>query len=186
MPGTVDGFETAVRAILGQQISVKGATTFAARIVARWGTPLAEAWEGGLPEGTLAEATSALFPDAAALAEAELEEVGLTRARADTIRSVARAVLEDPSLLSPVSDLSDALEAWQALRGIGPWTAQYVAMRVLREPDGLPTGDLVLRKTITKKGEKPRPASDVEKVLEVCRPYRAYAAIRLWNDYSPD
>jgi len=186
VPGTVDGFETAVRAILGQQISVKGATTFAERIVARWGTPLADVWEGGVPEGALPAETRALFPDAEALAAAKLEEIGLTGARAETIRGVARAVLEDPSLLSPASDLSDALAAWQRLKGIGPWTAQYVAMRVLREPDGLPTGDLVLRKAITKRGEKPRPAGDVEKVLEVCRPYRAYAAIRLWDGYSAD
>jgi len=186
VPGTVDGFETAVRAILGQQISVKGATTFAERIVARWGTPLADVWEGGLPEGALPVATRALFPDARVLAEAKLEEIGLTGARAETIRGVAQAVIENPALLSPAADLAEALNAWQSLRGIGPWTAQYIAMRVLREPDGLPTGDLVLRKAITKRGEKPRPAADVEKVLEVCRPYRAYAAIRLWDDYSAD
>lgn len=174
VPGAIDGFETAVRAVLGQQISVKGATTFAGRIALRWGEELPEALAQD-------ERLRVLFPGAGDLAEAPLEEIGLTRARADTIRGLAQAVTLRPELLAPAGDLRAAVEAWQALRGIGPWTAHYVAMRVLREPDGLPDGDLGLRKAITKMGEKPRPAGDVENVLEVCRPYRAYAAMRLWD-----
>jgi AraC family transcriptional regulator of adaptative response / DNA-3-methyladenine glycosylase II len=174
VPGAFEGFETAVRAVLGQQISVKGATTFAARIAVRWGEKLPEGL--GAPSGL-----THVFPAATALIDATFEEIGLTRARSQTLRGLARAVLDDPTLLEPGAGLEQAAARWQALPGIGPWTAHYVAMRVLREPDGLPIGDLGLRKAIAKNTEKPRPAGDVEKVLEGCRPYRAYAAIRLWD-----
>ncbi len=173
VPGAFDGFETAVRAILGQQISVKGATTLAGRIVDRWGSALPD--ELGAPSQL-----ERVFPAAPALVEAPLEEIGLTRSRAESIRGLARAVLADPSLLEPGADLDTETARWEALSGIGPWTAHYVAMRVLREPDALPVGDLGLRKAITKNGLKPRSAADVEKTLEACRPYRAYAAMRLW------
>lgn len=174
VPGAFDGFETAVRAILGQQISVRAATTLAGRIVDRWGT--------AMPAGLEAPARLAhVFPTAAVLVRAPLEEVGLTRARARTIRGLAGAVLADSSLLEPGAGLEAEATRWEALAGIGPWTAQYVAMRVLGEPDALPIGDLGLRKAITKSYNKPRPARDVERALEDCRPYRAYAAMRLWT-----
>lgn len=112
--------------------------------------------------------------------DADLEELGIIAARADTIRGLARAVLEDPGLLHPGPSLDADLGRWIALSGIGPWTAHYVAMRVLREPDALPASDLGLRKAISKPDEDLRPASDVEAALEGCRPYRAYAAMRLW------
>ena len=82
---------------------------------------------------------------------------------------------------APGAGLESGTTRWESLSGIGPWTAHYVAMRVLREPDALPIGDLGLRKAITKAGEKPRPERDVETTLEGCRPYRAYAAMRLWG-----
>lgn len=173
VPGAFDGFETAVRAILGQQISVRGATTLAGRIADRWGSALPE--ELDPPPGI-----ARVFPRAQALVEAPLEEIGLTRARAQTIRGLARAVLEQPSLLEPGASLDTEIARWEALSGIGPWTAQYLAMRVLREPDALPTGDLGLRKAISKTDGKPSAAKAVEKALEACRPYRAYAAMRLW------
>jgi len=174
VPGAFDGFETAVRGILGQQISVRGATTIAGRVATRWGTRLPR---------RLAQSASLVrvFPTAKRLVEAELEEVGIIRTRADTIRGLARAVLEDPTLLQPGEGLLQEIERWVTLPGIGPWTAHYVAMRVLREPDALPAADLGLRKAISKPDEKPRPASDVEKILENYRPYRAYAAMRLWS-----
>lgn len=174
VPGAFDGFETAVRAILGQQISVKGATTFAGRIADKWGKRLAR-------ELAVTDSLQLLFPEPSDLVDASLETIGLTRTRADTIRGLARAVLEDPDLTRPGAGLEIAAARWESLAGIGPWTAQYVAMRVLREPDALPIGDLGLRKAITKSGEKPRHEREVEKTLEVCRPYRAYAAIRLWE-----
>jgi AraC family transcriptional regulator of adaptative response / DNA-3-methyladenine glycosylase II len=120
------------------------------------------------------------------LAEAELEEVGIIRARANTIRNLARTVVEDPTLLQPGEGLLQDIERWVALPGIGPWTAHYVAMRVLREPDALPAADLGLRKAISASDEKPRPASEVEAALENYRPYRAYAAMRLWSSLRPD
>jgi AraC family transcriptional regulator of adaptative response / DNA-3-methyladenine glycosylase II len=174
VPGAFEGFETAVRAILGQQISVKGATTLAGRIAERWGSELPE--QLGAPARL-----TRVFPDARTLVEARFEEIGLTRSRAQAIRNLARTVLAEPGLLAPGAGLDAQTARWEALPGIGPWTAQYVAMRVLREPDALPTGDLGLRKAITKNSEKPRPARDVEKSLEGCRPYRAYAAMRLWD-----
>ena len=174
VPGAFDGFETAVRAILGQQVSVKGATTVTGRVAERWGTRLPRRL-------AFCRELTRVFPSPRRLAKAELEEVGIIRARADTIRGLARAVLADSSLLHPGKGLSEDIERWVALPGIGPWTAHYVAMRVLREPDALPAADLGLRKAISVAGAKPRPASDVESVLEVCRPYRAYAAMRLWS-----
>lgn len=183
VPGAFDRFETAVRAILGQQISVKGATTLAGRIASRWGETL----PGGHAPATSPAAPARrgpqldhVFPSASALAEAPLEEVGLTRARANTIRGLARAVLESPDLLRPPGGLDEAIERWQSLSGIGPWTAQYVAMRVLRASDALPVGDLGLRKAVSKSASKPGSAGEVEKALEGCRPYRAYATMRLW------
>jgi AraC family transcriptional regulator of adaptative response / DNA-3-methyladenine glycosylase II len=178
VPGAFDGFETAVRGILGQQVSVKGATTIAGRVATRWGSRLPR---------RLAQCESlvCVFPAPRRLAEAELEEVGIIRTRADTIRGLARAVVEDPTLLQPGEGLLEDIERWVELPGIGPWTAHYVAMRVLREPDALPAADLVLRKAISKPGEKPRAASEVERILENYRPYRAYAAIRLWSSLRP-
>jgi AraC family transcriptional regulator of adaptative response / DNA-3-methyladenine glycosylase II len=179
VPGAFDGFETAVRGILGQQISVKGATTIAGRVASRWGTRLPR---------RLAQCESlvCVFPTARRLVEAELEEVGIIRTRANTIRGLARAVLEDPTLLQPGEGLLEDVERWVQLPGIGPWTAHYVAMRVLREPDALPAADLVLRKAISKPDEKPRTASEVERMLENYRPYRAYAVIRLWSSLRLD
>ena len=179
VPGAFDGFETAVRGILGQQISVKGATTIAGRVATRWGTRLPR---------RLAQCESLVrvFPTARRLAVAELEEVGIIGARADTIRGLAQAVLADPTLLQPGEGLLQDIERWVTLPGIGPWTANYVAMRVLREPDALPAADLGLRKAISKPDEVPRPASDVERTLETYRPYRAYAAMRLWSSLRPD
>jgi AraC family transcriptional regulator of adaptative response / DNA-3-methyladenine glycosylase II len=179
VPGAFDGFETAVRAILGQQVSVKGATTIAGRVAKRWGTRLPRRL-------AQCESLDCVFPTARRLVEAELEEVGIIRARANTIRGLARAVVEDPTLLQPGEGLLEDIERWVMLPGIGPWTANYVAMRVLREPDALPAADLVLRKAISKPDEKPRPASEVERTLESYRPYRAYAAIRLWSSLRPD
>lgn len=189
VPGAFDGFETAVRAVLGQQVSVVAATTFAGRLVARWGTSLEAGLRPAFDDAPQAEPPAAidrLFPTAEGLAGAPLEEIGLVRGRADTIRALARAVLDDPSLLEPAQDLEAALARWRALPGIGSWTAGYVAMRVLREPDALPEADRVLRRALTPVGaERLVPGRAVARMLEGARPYRAYAAIRLWESCSP-
>ncbi len=174
VPGAFDGFETVVRAILGQQVSVKGATTVSGRVAERWGTKLPRRL-------SQCEQLEWVFPTPRRLAQAPLEEVGIIRARAETIRGLARSVLSDASLLQPGRGLDTEIERWLALPGIGPWTAHYVAMRVLREPDALPAADLGLRKAISKTNEPPRPAAEVERALDPCRPYRAYAAMRLWS-----
>jgi len=174
VPGAWDGFETAVRVVLGQQISVAGATTLAGRIAARFGDPLPARLVG---DSGLAR----LFPGPERLADAALEPLGVIGARAAAIRGLARAVLAEPGLLVSSGALEADLARWQALPGIGPWSAQLIAMRVLGVADALPAGDLGLRKAITPVGRPPRPATDVDALLEPCRPYRAYAAIRLWS-----
>lgn len=143
VPGCWDGFEIAVRAILGQQVSVKGATTMAGRLVAEFG--------GGNS-----------FPSADALADADLTRIGLTKQRAHSIRELARAgVSFDASL-----GLETFEEEMIKLPGIGPWTAQYIAMRI-GEPDAFPAGDLYLKSFV--------------KESEAWRPWRAYAAMYIWS-----
>lgn len=173
VPGAWDHFEVAVRAILGQQISVKGATTLAGRLVQQFGEPLA----------TVSPALTHLFPGPERLAAAELERIGLPRARAETIRALARAVHEGGELLELAADLEQALVRLRALPGVGDWTAQYIAMRALREPDAFPAGDLVLRKALAS-GAEPAPVHKVRMQAEAWRPWRAYAAMLLWRDMT--
>ena len=161
-----------------------GAATVAAADVTGSDVPLK--WNGATVAGVRLPPIHGSLDRIMAVVEAELEEVGIIRARANTIRGLAAAVLADPTLLQPGEGLVQDIERWIMLPGIGPWTAHYVAMRVLREPDALPAADLVLRKAISKPDEKPRPASDVEETLENYRPYRAYAAIRLWSSLRPN
>ena len=130
MAGAWDGFELAVRALLGQQITVAGAATLAGRLVAAYGKPLAVG-VGGL---------SHVFPGAARLADADLSSLGLTRARAAALGSLARAVVADPQIFGPRRSLEEAIVKLRALPGIGEWTAQYIAMREMREPERLPRG----------------------------------------------
>jgi AraC family transcriptional regulator of adaptative response / DNA-3-methyladenine glycosylase II len=169
VPGAFDPFETTVRAILGQQVSVAGATTLSGRLVARFGEPLAT----GLPGLTH------LFPPAATLAgvaSAELATIGLPAARASTITTLARAVASGALDLADTSDPAGTMAALQALPGVGPWTAQYVAMRALRWPDAFPAGDLVLRKALGVATERA-----CEARAAAWRPWRAYAALYLWS-----
>jgi AraC family transcriptional regulator of adaptative response / DNA-3-methyladenine glycosylase II len=164
-PGAWDGFELAVRAILGQQVSVRAATTIAGRIAATFGSPIAEA-------GSL----SRLFPTPAQLATAPIERAGVMPARAETIRALARSVMNGAIDLSWSADSRAAVAALVALPGVGRWTAEYIAMRVLGEPDALPTGDLVLRRMA---GDLS--ASELDRRSEVWRPWRAYAVMLLWR-----
>lgn len=159
VPGAWDPFELAVRAVLGQQVTVRGATTLAARIVERYGRPLARPAPG----------LTALFPEPARIARARLETIGLPRARAATIRRVAQAFVSgDPT--------PDEL---RGLAGIGDWTAQYVAMRAFGDPDAFPASDLGLRKALG--GERPVSARAALARAEAWRPWRATAATLLWN-----
>ena len=166
VPGTVDGFELAARAVLGQQVSVAAARTFAARLVERCGKPL------GSPRGTLTHA----FPTPETVAEHGLDGVGLTKTRAATLRTLADAVASGRVDLDATADRTEVRASLAALPGIGPWTVEYVAMRALRDPDAFPATDLVLRRALDG-----RPAG-----AEAWRPWRAYAAMHLWTSTSKE
>lgn len=174
MPGAFDGFETAVRAVLGQQVSVAAARTLCIRLVERFGTPvrLTDGREGRL------------FPSAKVLAEAAVGGIGLPGARANTLRGLARAVASGRIDLERAQPLEQWVESLCALPGIGPWTAQYMAMRCLHHPDAFPAGDLVLRKRL---GEgAPLPEREAERRSQSWRPWRAYAVAHLWASTTQD
>lgn len=175
IPGAWDGFELAVRAILGQQVSVKAATTLAGRLAAAHGERL-EIHERDAGRGELRY----VFPGPAAIADADLTQIGVTRARALAITGLARAVARGDVVLDASRGLEATVEALSALPGIGDWTAQYVAMRALREPDAFPASDLGLRRALG--GESgPMQAHRLLEVAEAWRPWRAYAAVHLWT-----
>lgn len=174
VPGAWDGFELGVRAILGQQISVAGATTLATRIVAAHGEALPPGLHNKIPSITH------IFPSPAALALADLSGLGLVRARAAAISSLAAALQADRLLLTPRGALDDAVARLRALPGIGEWTAQYIAMRALREADAFPHGDIGLLRAMAENGTRPSAAALLVRA-EAWRPWRAYAALHLWT-----
>ncbi|NRQ35371.1 DNA-3-methyladenine glycosylase 2 family protein [Nonomuraea sp. NN258] len=156
VPGTFDGFELAVRAVVGQQISVAGARTLLGRIVAR------------------ADAPEGLFPGADHLLGTDLTGLGLTGRRIDTLKALAAAVASGEIDLDGGQDPAEAVSALLGLPGIGPWTAGYIALRALRDPDAWPTGDLVLVKRMAALGIP-------NDHIDLWRPWRAYAALHLWS-----
>ena len=165
VPGAVDGAETALLAVLGQQVSLAAARTFAGRLVAAFGGPA--------PEGLTA------FPTPASLAAAgpqELREaIGVTGARARTLHAVAVAAADGLGL-DPSADHTTARAALLALPGIGPWTSEYIALRALRDPDAFPSGDLVLRRALGVST-----ARMAEERARHWRPWRGYALLHLWT-----
>ena len=171
LPSGWDGFEIAVRAIIGQQVSVAAARTVAARLARRFGQPLM-----ALPMPGLAH----LFPTPDALADADLAPIGLTRTRAQTIRTVARAVLDGAVDFRADTTLDEFVARWTALPGIGPWTAHYVAMRALGHPDAFPADDLVLQRALPDDGTR-LTARALAAQAEAWRPWRAYSVIHLWR-----
>ena len=178
MPSGWDGFEIAVRAVVGQQVSVTAARTITARLAQRHGTPLPPAM-----------ATSGLllrFPTPGQLAEADLSGIGLPTARAATIRAISRALVDGHVDFRAGGTLDEFVERWTALPGIGPWTAHYIAMRALGHPDAFPAGDLVLHKQLLASDElaaTPRlRTAALARRAEAWRPWRAYAVIHAWRD----
>jgi AraC family transcriptional regulator of adaptative response / DNA-3-methyladenine glycosylase II len=169
VPGSFDGFEMTVRAILGQQVSVAGARTLAGRFAARFGTPL------DVPGAAL----GCLFPEPARIARATVDEIGrlgITGRRAQTIIALARAISRGELILEPGNRLEGTLRQLQQIPGIGEWTAQYISMRALSWPDAFPHTDLGIRKAMREDNPK--------KILELAekwRPWRAYAALHLWS-----
>lgn len=171
--GGYDGFEVAVRAVLGQQISVAATTTFARRLVAQFGATVKT--EDGR--------TVHRFPTPVELADAPLESIGIIRSRAHAIRSMAQAIADGRVDFRSDQSLEQFVSRWTQLPGIGDWTAHYLAMRALAHPDAFPAGDLILRRQAA-----PNAAPLSEKSLrarsENWRPWRAYAVIQLWSSAS--
>jgi len=167
VPGAWCGFELAVRAILGQQISVSAATALSGKLVAAFGTRI----ETKRPELT------ASFPTPRQLATAPIASIGMPSARANAITQLARALLERKIALEPGPvQVNDLL----ALPGIGEWTAQYIAMRALREPDAFPAADVVLRRKAGYLDHTTYRAPQLEQRSVAWRPWRAYAAMHIW------
>ncbi len=173
VPGAWDGFELTIRAILGQQISVKAATTIAGRIADRYGEPLNPDPEHENPGLTR------IFPTPERLVRARFNNIGIVTSRADTIRRVAKAVLAGDIDFDTAQDPDDFCESLQSIRGIGDWTAQYVAMRALKNPDAFPGSDLGLIKAI-RHPDRVMP-KELETLADEWRPWRAYAALLLWS-----
>ena len=172
VPGAFEPFELAVRAVLGQQISVSAAVALAGKLVARHGALLAhEDAEPGLTH---------VFPTARQLAAADLSTLPMPRARSQALASLAEAVARDPRIFGQRRELAETVADLRKLPGIGEWTAQYIALRALREPDAFPAADLGLLRAMTDAaGERPTPRALLAHA-ERWRPWRAYAAQYLW------
>jgi AraC family transcriptional regulator of adaptative response / DNA-3-methyladenine glycosylase II len=176
VPGSLSGYELAVRAVLGQQITVAAARTLAQRLVHRFGIPI-ETPRAGLTH---------LFPSPEVLAAAEgdaLGQIGIVRQRQAAIVAIARAVAEGRIALHPGADVPATIAALKELPGIGDWTAQYVAMRALRWPDAFPAGDVALHKALGVQEEK-QPARAAEAASQAWKPWRSYAVVRAWSALS--
>jgi AraC family transcriptional regulator of adaptative response / DNA-3-methyladenine glycosylase II len=172
VPGAWDGFELAVRAILGQQITVSGAVQLAGRMVAAYGAAMEE------PDGELTH----VFPEPDVLAKARLASVvGMPASRAATISAVAAALVSNPDLLTARLELEDAVKRLRSIRGIGEWTAQYIALRQLREPDAFPAADVGLLRALADTAGRRPAAEELLAKAEKWRPWRAYAAQHLWT-----
>jgi AraC family transcriptional regulator of adaptative response / DNA-3-methyladenine glycosylase II len=174
VPGAFDGFEMAVRAILGQQVTVAAATTVAGRFAAAFGDAIAT------PFASL----TTLFPTAARVADlppSRIARLGMPGARARTVVALARAVDGGRLVLAPNADVEATLDALRALPGIGDWTAQYIAMRALSWPDAFPHTDLGVMKALGETG-----ARRVLAAGEAWRPWRAYAVMHLWQSLTKE
>jgi AraC family transcriptional regulator of adaptative response / DNA-3-methyladenine glycosylase II len=186
VPGSFDAFEAGVRALLGQQVSVAAARTLAGRLVRACGEPLPGAANGS-PFAASEATLTHVFPTPAAVASTSLEKLGLTKSRAAALRGFAAAVADGSLDLGAFKDLDDAVAKLTALPGIGDWTAQYVAMRALGEPDAFPAGDLGVRQALQRapaRGGSGRLPSEREtrERAERWRPWRAYAVLALWTE----
>nr|WP_127880960.1 DNA-3-methyladenine glycosylase [Pseudomonas carnis] len=171
LPGTWDGLELAIRAVLGQQITLVAAIRLAGKLVAQYGQPLQTPHAG----------ITHLFPTPEVLAAADLTTLGMPKARGRTLSGVAQALLDDPQLFEPKASLQDGVARLVALPGIGEWTAQYIAMRQLREADAFASGDIGLINALAALEGGPVSARQLLARAEAWRPLRAYAAQHLWT-----
>ena len=172
IPGAWDGFELAVRAILGQQVTVKGATTLTGRLVDKLGE--------ALPDQLSGSGLARTFPSPGAVAAFDLRTIGVPAARAAALHALAESVATGALNLGPAADPDTTRARLTAIPGVGFWTAEYVAMRALRDPDAFPAGDLGLRKAVS--SGAPVNARELRTIAEAWRPWRAYAAMLLWQD----
>ena len=166
--GAFDGFELAVRAVLGQQVSVKGATTLAGRWAQAFGAPIATPY----PE------LNRLTPDAQRMLSVTVDEIaalGIVGARARCLSALAKAVLDKQVVLAFAPNVEDQIESLMRLPGIGPWTAHYIAMRALHWPDAFPSGDLMLMRAANASQK------ELQELSQAWRPWRAYATHYLWQ-----
>lgn len=173
LPGAFDGFEIGVRAILGQQVTVRQAHALAGRFAAAFGDPVGTPWPG----------VDRAFPSAASVADcdpARIAALGITRARATTVVALARAIADGAIVLGPSADPGATVARLREVPGIGDWTAQYLAMRALAWPDAFPAADVGVMKALGV--TSPRQALAI---AERWRPWRSYAVIHLWRTLAP-
>jgi AraC family transcriptional regulator of adaptative response / DNA-3-methyladenine glycosylase II len=170
VPGAWDGFELAIRAVLGQQITVVAAVRLVGCLVATHGERLAE------PDRDLTH----VFPRPEVLARADLTTLGMPRSRAATLSAVAAAVVADPDLFCVSRGLDQAIERLSSIRGVGEWTAHYIALRQLREPDAFPAADVGLMRALAHLEGRTWSSRELVGRAESWRPWRAYAAQHLW------
>ncbi len=164
VPGSTDANEVAVRAVLGQQVSLAGAATLAARLVAAYGQPLPQ------PVG----AVTHVFPSPAVLAEADPAHLAMPAGRKRAVYALTSALAAGELRLNPTAEHHEVRQRLLALPGVGPWTADYIALRALRDRDAFLASDLGIRRALAAMGQDDRPAA-IERLAERWRPYRAYA-----------
>ncbi len=177
VPGTVDGHELAVRAVLGQQVSLRGAATLAARLVVAYGEELER------PLGTVTH----VFPSADALADMDLAALAMPKTRRRALHALVSALASEELVIDAGADRIEARRGLLALPGIGPWTTEYIAMRALGDPDAFLPSDLGVRHALEQLGRR-SPAEkplNAEQLAEHWRPYRAYAVQHLWASLDP-
>ena len=176
VPGAWSGFELVVRAIVGQQVSVKAASTIVGRLVERAGLPIVDH-----PHAD----TAWRFPTPSALADVDLDKIGMPGKRVAALQGFAREVAAGALPLDdPDADREELRKALLAMPGIGPWTVEYVAMRAMRDADAWPGTDLILVQALTKRDPLMAKAAELRKRAERWQPYRAYAALHLWNEIA--
>jgi AraC family transcriptional regulator of adaptative response / DNA-3-methyladenine glycosylase II len=177
LPGCWDIFEFSIRAILGQQISVKGATTLAQRIAEKYGENGADIAQ------TEDSSATKYFPSVQALRNVDYQDIGLTRSRIATLQTWVAYFKENESIFTKGLTIEELEVALTALKGIGPWTVNYIGMRGLSDPDAFPSADLGIIKALTFDDIKPK-NKDILALAESWRPWRAYAAIYLWQSLA--
>jgi len=179
--GGVDPFEVAVRAVLGQGVRLSQATALAGRLCARFGPALDRVCSSASnPSSLRRDGLLRAFPTARALATADIGRIGVPSKRAEAIRQLARAAIDTPELLRATPDADAFITRLRTLPGIGPWTAQYTALRGLGEPDALPASDVVLRRRAGANGTSLH-SRELTQMAERWRPWRSYASMLLWS-----